>query len=129
MLNGNPDSQYPVLVVEDAADCSATLEVALQTIAPVRVAASAEEALLVLAGCVVAALITDVHLPSMDGFELVSRVRSQPHLATLPILMISGDVDPETPRRALQMGVDAFFPKPYSPSAVRQKLEELIHAR
>lgn len=129
MLTGTSNSQRPVLVVEDVADCSATLEVALQAIAPVRIAASAEEALLVLAGCLVAALITDVHLPLMDGFELVSRVRSQPHFANLPILMISGDVDPETPRRALRIGADAFFPKPYSPSAVRQKLEELIHAR
>ena len=38
------------------------------------------------------------------------------------------DTDPETPARALGLGANAYFAKPYSPSAMRKKLEELIHA-
>jgi CheY-like chemotaxis protein len=40
--------------------------------------------------------------------------------------LISGDSDPGLPARALAEGADAFFSKPYSPSAVRRKLEQLI---
>ncbi len=120
-----------VLIVEDAEDCTATLDIALTSIAGLRIqfAESAEEALRVVEQQRVSAIITDVHLPSMDGVELVSRVRSQARYASIPILVISGDVDPDTPLRALQAGANAFFPKPYSPAAVRQKLEELIDAR
>jgi CheY-like chemotaxis protein len=124
----NPD--MVVLVVEDTEDCSATLDIALHSIAGISVhfAASAEEALRMLDRTHVSALITDLHLPVMDGFELLTRVRAQARYASIPILVISGDADPDTPRRALSLGANAFFPKPYSPNAVRQKLEELIHA-
>ncbi len=119
-----------VLVVEDADDCSSTLEIALHAVKrlDVRFAQTAEDAMRVLERDAVAAVITDLHLPSMDGFELVSHVRGQARYARIPILVISGDADPETPRRALRLGADAFFAKPYSPAAVRQKLEELIDA-
>ncbi len=73
------------------------------------------------------ALITDVNLPSMDGLELVSRIRSGGAYADLPIIVVSADTDPRMPARALEAGADAFFPKPYSPAAVRKKVEELIH--
>ena len=46
--------------------------------------------------------------------------------ARLPILLISGDSDPRVPSLALSSGANAWFPKPYSPSAVRRKLEELL---
>jgi len=120
-----------VLVVEDAEDCSATLDIALHSIAgvAVRFAATAEEALRIIEGQLVTAVITDLHLPAMDGFELVSRMRCESRYASIPIVVISGDADPDTPRRALSLGANAFFPKPYSPGAVRQKLEELMHAR
>jgi len=91
-------------------------------------ASTAEEALLILDSTEIAAVITDIHLPSMDGFELVSRLRNQPRFANLPILVTSGDPDPDSPKRALSLGANAYFPKPYSPSAIRRKVKELIHA-
>jgi CheY-like chemotaxis protein len=127
----NNDRRRVVLVVEDAEDCSATLEIALASVPDVvtRFAGSAEEALGIIESQNVCAVITDLHLPVMSGFQFLTRVREQTRYAAIPILVISGDADPETPRRALRLGANAFFPKPYSPSAVRQKLEELIHGR
>src|SRR4051812_39400460 len=120
-----------VLVVEDADLCSVTLEIALLSVRGVSVmhTNSAEAAIEELnKGVQVQALITDIHLPEMDGFELVERVRQMPRLAKLPIIVISGDSDPHTPERVKRLGANAFFTKPYSPAAVRQKLEELLDA-
>lgn len=119
-----------VLIVEDAEDCATTLEIALSALrhVTVRHADSAESALQALDREPVAVVVTDVHLPEMDGFELVSRLRRHPRHSEVPILVISGDSDPATPRRALNLGANAFFAKPYSPAAVRQKVVELIHA-
>ena len=65
--------------------------------------------------------------PSSDRrVRLIRQLRSEPRFARLPILLISGDSDPGLPRRAMGIGADAFFPKPYSPSAVRRKLEQLL---
>jgi CheY-like chemotaxis protein len=63
----------------------------------------------------------------MDGFELIARVRSQPRNPPLPIVVISGDNDPRTLARLAELGADAYFPKPYSPAEVRQKLEQLLN--
>jgi two-component system, chemotaxis family, chemotaxis protein CheY len=118
-----------VVIVEDAEMCSDVLEVALLALPGIDIqcATSAEQALEQLDGRDICALITDLNLPRMDGFELIERVRSQPIHAALPILVISGDTDPHTPERVRRLGADAFFTKPYSPGEVRQKLEQLIN--
>ena len=115
-----------VLIVEDSDDCSETLELAFHGMKDVTVAIarSAEEALERLSAGDIAALITDLHLPRLDGFHLLSAIRNR----NTPVLVISGDSDPRTPARVLAAGAQAFFLKPYSPAAVRRKLEELLIA-
>ena len=71
----------------------------------------------------ITALVTDLHLPRMDGFQLIAAVRAG---SDMPIMVISGDNDPRTLERLVTLGASAYFPKPYSPSQVRQRLEELI---
>ena len=119
-----------ILVVDDSEDCIATLVLALQTVPgiAVRTSLSAEAALMALESDTVSAVITDVHLPEMTGLELVARIREDPRFRSLPILVVSADTDPSTPARALGLGANAYFAKPFSPSAMRKKLEELLHA-
>lgn len=128
---GSPSNRM-VLIVEDAESCATTLEIALLAIphVHVRVAATARQALDILSAPerAIGALITDLHLPSMDGFELIERVRADRRTARLPIVVISGDSDPKTPERIYRLGANAFFGKPYSPSQVRQTVEQLLDA-
>jgi CheY-like chemotaxis protein len=117
-----------VLVVEDAELCRDTLEVVLLKLPNLAVfsVTSAEEALQCLASNEVCALVTDLRLPRMDGYQLIEAIRSQPRGSSLPILVISGDSDPRVPARVAGLGADAYFSKPYSPAAVRHKLAELL---
>ncbi len=121
-----------VLIVEDAESCATTLEIALLAIPHirVRVAPTARQALEMLAagGGGICALVTDLHLPLMDGFELIEHLRSDSRTARLPIVVISGDSDPNTPDRLYRLGANAYFGKPYSPAKVRQKVEQLLDA-
>lgn len=119
-----------VLLVDDAEDCLFTLDVALQGMPGVviRSARSAEDALAVLAREPVSAIITDVHLPAMTGLELIARIRREPEFRALPIVVVSADADPAAPQAALESGANAYFTKPFSPGAVRKKLEDLIYA-
>ncbi len=132
-MAGEVSSAYrTVLIVEDAETCATTLEVAFLDIPGVTIAsvASGQEALRLLRDekCSVGALVTDLHMPRMDGFELIERVRADGRHAALPIIVISGDTDPHTPERILRIGADAYFGKPYSPAQVRRKLEQLLDA-
>jgi len=121
-----------VLIVEDTDYCRDTLEVALAQMpgVGVLVVSTAEEALHCLRNLTgdICAVITDLHLPQMNGFELIEAVRSHPGRGALPILVISGDTDPQTPSRLEALGADAYFRKPFSPIAVRNRLEQLIYA-
>jgi DNA-binding response OmpR family regulator len=119
-----------ILVVEDDDVCRDALEVALGNLPGfgVRTVATAEQALECLAAEDICALVTDLRLGQMDGFELIGLVRSLPQRSSLPILVISGDSDPDSPIRSLRMGANAYFSKPYSPAAVCSKLEQLVHA-
>jgi DNA-binding response OmpR family regulator len=119
-----------ILVVEDDDACRDALEVALENLPgfAVRTVATAEQALECLACEDVCALVTDLRLGQMDGFELIGLVRSHPQRTSLPILVISGDSDPDSPMRSVRLGANAYFSKPYSPAAICSKLEQLVHA-
>jgi len=125
------DGPLAVLIVEDSQHSSATLEIALMGVPGVSVltASSAVEALRILeAGAWrIAAVVTDLNMPRMDGFELIGRIRQDRRLAATPIIVVSADTDPATPRRVAELGVGAFFPKPFSPAEVRRKLEQLLN--
>jgi CheY-like chemotaxis protein len=128
-----------VLIVEDSEACAETLLIALESMPGIeaRVIRSPRAAIAAIhdPGNDVAALVTDLNLgdnpgdpgqPLSNGFDLIRKLRDEPRFARLPILLISGDSDPMLPERALAQGANAFFPKPYSPSAVRRKLEQLL---
>jgi CheY-like chemotaxis protein len=119
-----------VLIVEDTEWSRVALEIALASVRDlsVRAVETAEQAIEFLASNGTCAVITDLDLPGMDGFTLIEIIRAQPRENRLPIVVVSGDTDPETPRRLRALGADAFFSKPYSPAELRRKLEQLIYA-
>jgi two-component system chemotaxis response regulator CheY len=121
-----------VLIVEDSENSAATLEIAFLAIPGVSVLSvrSALDALRILDGDGngVRAIVTDLNMPRMDGFELIRRIRQHERLSATPIIVVSADTDPDTPYRISQLGVSAFFPKPYSPAQVRRKLEQILNA-
>jgi two-component system, chemotaxis family, chemotaxis protein CheY len=122
-----------VLIVEDSENSAAMLEIAFLGIPGLSVLTtpSGVEALRILDGGAspVRAVVTDLNMPRMDGYELIRRVRSDEKLSGMPIIVISADTDPATPERIAALGVQAFFPKPFSPALVRRKLEQLLDGR
>jgi CheY-like chemotaxis protein len=122
-----------VLIVEDSENSAAVLELAFLGIPDIRVmqVSSGVEALHILDGgnTQVRAVVTDLNMPRMDGFELIRRIRDDTRLRTTPIIVVSADTDPDTPERMAALGVDAFFPKPFSPAQVRRTLEHLLNGK
>ena len=130
---GDNSRMSVVLIVEDSENNSAVLEIAFLGIPGLNVlmAPSAAEALRILGGGsgVVGAMVTDLNMPRMDGYELIRRVRADKRLSDMPIIVVSADTDPATPERIAALGVEAYFPKPFSPAVVRRKLEQILDGR
>lgn len=121
-----------VLIVDDCEHTAAPLEIALATMHDIQVLmlSSALDALKVLANrdYRISAVVTDLHLPKMNGFELIDIIRKDVHYGKIPIVLITGDSNAVTRTQAFQKGASAYFPKPYSPADVRHELERLLHA-
>jgi CheY-like chemotaxis protein len=119
-----------VLIVEDAETCSSILEIIFSSIRDLKVvtASSGDQAWEILENEhePVRAIVTDLHMPGMDGFELMGRVRAHRVHQGVPIIVITGCTDVDAPEQARLRGANAVFLKPYSPSRVREKLEQLL---
>lgn len=58
------------------------------------------------------ALITDLRLPRIDGFELIRRVRAEADTCTLPLVILSGSRNADDMREAYRLGVNSYVVKP-----------------
>ncbi|MBL8178524.1 MAG: response regulator [Bryobacterales bacterium] len=126
-------SRRLVLIVEDSRDLAANLEIACLAIpnVEVKVATGAAEAWTLLEDVRPGdslVMVTDMRLPDADGIDLIGDLRRHASLASTPIVAVSGDSDPALPRRLAQLGVSAFYRKPYSPISVANHLRTLLDA-
>jgi two-component system, sensor histidine kinase and response regulator len=74
-------------------------------------------------------VLTDMHMPKMDGFTLVERIRQRPELSTATIMMLTsaghrGDAD-----RCRELGVAAYLLKPIRQSELRESIAQVLGAR
>jgi chemosensory pili system protein ChpA (sensor histidine kinase/response regulator) len=58
-------------------------------------------------------LLLDIEMPRMDGFEVATQIRRDPHLLDLPIIMITSRTGAKHRERALAIGVNDYLGKPY----------------
>jgi PAS domain S-box-containing protein len=76
------------------------------------------------------ALVLDVHLPDLDGFEVCRLIRSQPQTALMPVMHVSAAyVKNEDKVTGLNAGADAYLVRPVEPAVLIATLQALIRAR
>jgi CheY-like chemotaxis protein len=73
-------------------------------------------------------ILTDMHMPKMDGFTLIEKIRQQPSLSTATIVMLTsaghrGDAERK------QLGVSAYLLKPIRQSELRETIARVLGAR
>lgn len=85
-----------------------------------------KEAVAILAETLVDLVLTDYHMPEMDGKALVEYIRTQSWQTTVPILMVTSD-DSESRLAAVEKaGVSAICDKPFDIQTVRQLVEKAL---
>ncbi len=73
-------------------------------------------------------LILDVMLPSLDGYEILRRLRADDRTATLPVLMLTAKGQREDRETALDCGADLFITKPFANAEIIEAVEHLAKA-
>lgn len=72
------------------------------------------------------AVVMDVQMPLMNGLEATREIRKQPFNADLPVIGLTGEVEPEDEKRALDAGMNAVLHKPLQPDDLMFVLTKLI---
>lgn len=95
--------------------------------------AGGEEALAELAsaqnaGTPFGLLVTDMHMPMMDGFELVERIRTHPDLSAAVIMMLTSAGHRGDAERCQKLGVSAYLLKPIRHSELREVIARVLGA-
>ena len=77
----------------------------------------------------VSAVLLDIGMPGMDGYEVLRRIRSDAALSQMPVIMITGSEDEQTRVKSLSLGANDFVMKPYSSEIIKHCLKNNIALR
>jgi two-component system chemotaxis response regulator CheY len=121
----------PILVVDDDEPTLAFIRRALETlgITGIDLANDGSEALAKLETQPYGLIISDWHMRSMGGLQLLRHVRSSERLAHIPFMIITGDAQVDIVLTARQSGADAVVLKPFGLDALRTKIGDVVKQR
>lgn len=71
-------------------------------------------------------VMIDVMLPFMDGFELISRIRTKDEWSKVPIIMLTSKTQEGNIVRALESGADDYITKPFNPQELISRVRRFI---
>jgi EAL domain-containing protein (putative c-di-GMP-specific phosphodiesterase class I)/DNA-binding response OmpR family regulator len=119
-----------VLVIDDTAEVRRTVERSLRrTRLTVEVAADGEEGLAKVRAEIPDLVLTDVNMPGIDGFEVLSAIRNDPRTATVPVVLLTGVDDRASVRRGMALGADDYLTKPFTPEELRDTVRARLEHR
>lgn len=120
----SPPPDSPVLLVDDEPANLLALEAVLGELGgPLVRAGSGPQALKALQDTDFAAILLDVRMPGMDGFETARLIRSRPRSRTTPILFVTASDSTEVSiEAAYSLGAVDFLTKPLMPAALKAKV-------
>jgi CheY-like chemotaxis protein len=75
------------------------------------------------------AIVLDVRMPDMDGFEVQARLKADPALRDVPVVFVSANVQDSARHAALAAGAFAYLSKPYDAREVVAVVDSAIAAR
>jgi CheY-like chemotaxis protein len=92
----------------------------------VRTAHDGREALEAARAFLPQAVLCDIGLPGMNGYELAARLREQPDFRSTPLIALTGYGEEEARRRSREAGFDYHLVKPVEPAALDALLDSLL---
>ena len=75
------------------------------------------------------AILLDLMLPTLDGWEVLDELQSDPRTEPIPVVLLSGVGDPDLRREGLDLGALATLSKPLDPTALPETLREEARER
>ncbi len=74
-------------------------------------------------------IVLDLNLPGLDGYGVLSHLRSRPATAAIPVIVLTAKGDEDNEVRVFELGADDFLTKPFRPRALSARLEAVLGRR
>ena len=116
-----------ILIVEDSPTQSVHLQHLLeQNNFKVEACQNGQKALMWLKGHSPSLIISDIMMPEMNGFELCEKVKDNPDIADIPVILLTSLTDPDEIIEGLSCGADYFITKPYNNEYLLSSIHKII---
>ena len=116
-----------ILAVDDQEDNRRILRDLLTNVGyEVIEATSGEEAVTQAVAHMPDLILMDIQLPGIDGYEATRRIKVQPALRGIPLIVVTSYALSGDETKALDAGADAYVSKPFSPRALLAKVREYL---
>ncbi len=93
------------------------------------VAASGSEALSLLAASPFDLVMLDIMMPEMDGYETLRRIKDDPNLRRVSVIMITALDEIDSVVRCIEMGAADYLPKPFNPVLLRARTDSCLREK
>lgn len=118
------------MIVDDSAAIRKILQRVLVqagvALGAVHEASDGNEALAVLKTNKVGLILSDINMPNMDGIELLTKIKEDAEIRTVPILMVTTEGNQARVMQALQLGAAGYVRKPFTADQIKEKLVGVI---
>ena len=119
-----------VLLVDDAPSNIQTANSILKDIYKVRIATNGPKALeLVKIAPYPDLILLDVLMPGMDGYEVCTRLKTDPEKKDIPVIFLTGQTEIEDETRGFDVGAVDYIHKPFSPAVVKSRVHTHLSLR
>jgi len=119
-----------VLIVEDDPDLALFMKLTLESHGMAAcVSPDAESAFQLLPEKIPRAVILDLCLPGMDGFEFLAKIKAEKKTKDIPVIIYSTKKGAGDRRRARALGASDYLMKPFQPDAFVKKLKEVLNGQ
>ncbi len=116
-----------VLVVDDQEDNRRILRDLLTSVGyEIIEAEDGEQAIIVAAVRRPDLILMDIQMPILDGYDATRRIKADPTLRAIPIIVVTSYALSGDEERALAAGCDAYIAKPYSPRQLLARVREFL---
>lgn len=95
----------------------------------VSLAEDGQQALEMLKNQPVDAVLLDIVMPEMDGFEVLERMKADPEMRDIPVIVISALDEVDSAVRCIEIGAEDYLPKPFNPVLLRARLNSSLQKK
>jgi signal transduction histidine kinase len=74
-------------------------------------------------------VLLDIIMPGMDGYQVLERIKNDPDLRTVPVIVISALDEIDSAVRCIEMGAEDYLPKPFNPVLLRARLNASLQKK